>query len=78
MDEFVHLQQVLDRHHIPYHAYDRRPAQGPLVRIAHGGVSILVCFDGTGTYAHLTVTQQQEDAQNHETPNHHQHQVRDL
>lgn len=68
MDEFVQLQQVLDRHHIPYHAHDRRPAQSPLVTITHGGVSILVCFDGTGTYAHLAVAQQQDDAENHGAP----------
>jgi hypothetical protein len=68
MDEFVHLQQVLDRHHIPYHAHDRRPAQGPLLSIAHGTVSILVCFDGTGTYAHVAITQQQAAAEHHEPP----------
>jgi hypothetical protein len=42
--------------------------QSPRVTITHGGVSILVCFDGTGTYAHLTVTQQQDDAERHGTP----------
>jgi hypothetical protein len=68
MDEFVQLQQVLKRHQIPYHVRDRRPAQGPLVIVAHGGVSILVCFDSTGTYAYLAVAQQQDDAENHATP----------
>jgi hypothetical protein len=61
MDEFSQFQQVLDRHHIPYHTHDRRPAQGPMLMIAHGGVSILVCFDRTGAYAHLAVADQQEN-----------------
>ncbi len=68
MDEFMHLQQVLERHHIPYHARDHRPAQGPLVIIAQGGVSILVCFDRTGAYARQAVADQQEDPEQHETP----------
>jgi hypothetical protein len=47
MDEFVHLQQVLERHHIPFPARERRPALGPLVMIGHGSVSILLSFDQT-------------------------------
>ncbi len=68
MDEFVQFQQVLDRHHIPYHARDRRPTHGPLLRIAHGDLSILVCFDRTGAYAHLAVADQQEESEQHRTP----------
>jgi len=68
MDEFVQLQQVLDRHHIPYHVRDRRPAQGPLLMIAHGDVSIVVVFDRVGAYAQLAVADQQDEAENHGTP----------
>ncbi len=61
MDVFAQLQQVLDRHHIPYHARDRRPMQSPRVTITHGDLSILVCFDRTGAYAHVAVADQPED-----------------
>ncbi len=67
MDEFVQFQQVLDRHHIPYHARDPRPVQGPLLTIAHGDVSIVLVFDRTGTYVHLAVAHQQDEAEQHET-----------
>ncbi len=74
MDQFVQFQQVLDRHHIPYHARDRRPMQSPRVTITHGDLFILECFDRTGAYAHLALADAHEEvAIRARTHNVHQH-----